>query len=430
MKFEDLGLAETLLRSVKGRGYTITTDIQSAAIPPVLEGRDVLGCAQTGTGKTAAFALPTLHRLGQMTCRVNGRGRKIRVLVLAPTRELAIQIHASFATYGRHTCVRQAAVFGGVNQRRQVTELNRGVDVVVATPGRLLDLMQQGFVDLGHVDTLILDEADRMLDMGFLPDLKRIIKHVPTRRQTLLFSATLPRTILNLAGQWLKDPIEVFVSPQSPTLEAIRQSVFFVAQNNKQSLLTEWLQGNSWTRTLVFTRTKHGADKVVKMLARAGIEADAFHSNKSQNARQRVLNRFKSPRPPVLVATDIAARGLDVENVSHVVNFDLPDDVENYVHRIGRTGRAGADGIAVSFCSRQERSMLRAIETATKQKLAVGPRSAAFSEEEPTEPLRPAPKRRGTPVPSAGKRRPSVSSAPKPKWRPKVGGQRRLQRDG
>ena len=424
MKFEDLGLAETLLRSVNGRGYATTTEIQSAAIPSVLEGRDVLGCAQTGTGKTAAFALPTLHRLGQTPCRVNGRGRKIRVLVLAPTRELAIQIHASFAAYGRHTPIRQTVVFGGVNQSRQVAELNRGVDVVAATPGRLLDLMQQGYVDLGHVDTLILDEADRMLDMGFLPDLKRIIAHVPTRRQTLLFSATLPRSILTLAGQWLQDPVEVYVSPQAPTVEKIQQSVFFVAQHKKRHMLTAWLQGNSWTRTLVFTRTKHGADQIVKSLAKAGIDAGAFHGNKSQNARQRVLNRFKSSRPPVLVATDIAARGLDVENVSHVINFDLPVEIENYVHRIGRTGRAGAEGIAVSFCSSQERSTLKAIERATRQKLAVGPHSEALSEDEPAEEKRPVPVRRRTPAPSAGKRTPPANAGPKPKWRPKVGGRR------
>ncbi len=420
MKFEDLGLAETLLRSVKGRGYTTTTEIQSAAIPTVLKGRDVLGCAQTGTGKTAAFALPTLHRLGRKPCHVNGRGRKIRVLVLAPTRELAIQIHGSFAAYGRHTPVRQTVVFGGVNQSRQVADLNRGVDVVVATPGRLLDLMQQGHVDLKNVDTLILDEADRMLDMGFLPDLKRIIKHVPTQRQTLLFSATLPRSIVDLAGQWLQDPIEVYVSPQSPMVEKIQQSVFFVAQNNKQHLLTEWLRGNSWTRTLVFTRTKHGADKVVRTLAKAGIDADAFHGNKSQNARQRVLCRFKSSRPPVLVATDIAARGLDVENVSHVVNFDLPDEIENYVHRIGRTGRAGAEGIAVSFCSGQERSMLKAIERATNQKLPVGPCLAGFSEKELVEEKQATSNRR-TSGPASGKRKPPTRSAPKRKWRPKAG---------
>jgi ATP-dependent RNA helicase RhlE len=421
MKFEDLGLAEPLLRSVKGNGYSIATEIQAAAIPAVLEGQDVLGCAQTGTGKTAAFALPTLHRLAQKPCRVNGRGRKIRTLVLAPTRELAIQIHASFATYGRHTPIRQTVVFGGVNQSRQVGDLNRGMDIVVATPGRLLDLIQQGYVDLAHVETLILDEADRMLDMGFLPDLKRIIARVPTERQTLLFSATLPRSIRDLAGQWLNKPIEVRIASQAPTVDKIQQSVLFVAQNKKRDLLTEWLQGNRWTRTLVFTRTKHGADQVVRTLAKAGIAADAFHGNKSQNARQRVLKRFKSSRPPVLVATDIAARGLDVENVSHVVNFDLPDEVDNYVHRIGRTGRAGADGVAVSFCSRQEHSTLRAIEAATNQKLLVGPRSEAFSEDEPAESARPAMKPRRRPGPSAGRHKPAANSMPKRKWRPKAG---------
>ncbi len=419
MKFEDLGLAEALLRSVKGRGYSITTKIQSDAIPPVLEGRDVLGCAQTGTGKTAAFALPTLHRLASKPCRVNGRGRKIRALVLAPTRELAIQIHESFAAYGKHTPIRQTVVFGGVSQNRQVSDLNRGVDVLVATPGRLLDLMQQGHIDLGHVETLILDEADRMLDMGFLPDLKRIIKQVPTERQTLLFSATLPRTIVNLANQWLNRPVEVYVSPQSPTVEKIRQSVFFVAQNRKQQLLTTWLQENRWTRTLVFTRTKHGADKVVKTLKKAGIDADSFHGNKSQNARQRVLNRFKSSRPPVLVATDIAARGLDVVDVSHVVNFDLPSEIENYVHRIGRTGRAGAEGVAVSFCSGDERLTLQAIESVTKRRLSVGDPPDSFLKEAFAEEIRAAEEYRRAHAPTDGNRKAATGSAAKRKWRPK-----------
>jgi len=371
MKFEELGLAETLLRAVGAQGYFSPTKIQVAAIPPILEGRDVLGCAQTGTGKTAAFALPTLQRLSRVECRVNGRGRKVRSLLLAPTRELALQIGESFRAYGRYTGVRCAVVYGGVGQTPQVRALNAGVDILVATPGRLLDLMQQGFVDLSHVEVLILDEADRMLDMGFIHDLRRIVAKVPSRRQTLLFSATMPAAIRHLADQWLSEPVAVRVGPALCTVEKIRQSVFFVEHAQKLRLLTHWLRQTAWTRTLVFTRTKHGADKVAKWLRKAGIEADAFHSNKSQSARQRVLSRFKAPQPLVLVATDIAARGLDIDMISHVVNYDLPVDAENYVHRIGRTGRAGADGVAVSFCDQAERATLQAIQRLTRQTLVV-----------------------------------------------------------
>jgi ATP-dependent RNA helicase RhlE len=313
-----------------------------------------------------------LQRLNRAESRVNGRGRKIRTLVLAPTRELALQICESFQVYGRYTTVRQAAIYGGVGQSPQVRALNQGVDVLIATPGRLLDLMQQGYVDLSHVEVLILDEADRMLDMGFIHDLRRIIAKVPRRRQTLLFSATLAPEIRTLAGQWLTDPVDVRVATATPTVAAIRQSVFFVDQKQKLQLLTHWLRETCWTRTLVFTRTKHGADKVAKSLIKAGIAADAFHSNKSQSARQRVLLRFKAPQPLVLVATDIAARGLDIDDVSHVVNFDLPMDADNYIHRIGRTGRAGAAGVAVSFCDHGERSSLQAIQRLTRQTLAIG----------------------------------------------------------
>jgi ATP-dependent RNA helicase RhlE len=371
MKFEELGLAETLLRAVAAQGYCSPTQIQAAAIPTVLEGRDLLGCAQTGTGKTAAFALPVLHRLSRKECRVNGRGRKIRCLVLAPTRELSLQIDESFRAYGRYTPIRSTVIYGGVGQGPQVRALNAGVDVLVATPGRLLDLMQQGFVDLSHVEVLILDEADRMLDMGFIHDLRRIVAKVPAQRQTLLFSATMPAAIRQLADQWLRDPIDVRVGPPSSTVKKIQQSVFFVDQAQKLRLLTHWLHQTAWTRTLVFTRTKHGADKVAKWLLKAGIEADAFHGNKSQSARQRALARFKAPKPLVLVATDIAARGLDIDLVSHVINYDLPVDAESYVHRIGRTGRAGAEGVAVSFCNGEERATLHAIERLTSQRLSV-----------------------------------------------------------
>jgi ATP-dependent RNA helicase RhlE len=370
MKFEELGLAETLLRAVRGEGYSTPTKIQAAAIPPILEGRDVLGCAQTGTGKTAAFALPTLQRLGQTPSPGGGR-RKIRTLVLAPTRELVIQIGESFQAYGRYTGLRRAVVYGGVGQNPQVRALQAGVDVLIATPGRLMDLMQQGFIDLGHVEILILDEGDRMLDMGFIHDLRRIVAKVPARRQTLLFSATIPPAIRQLADQWLSKPVDIRVNPAAPLVDKIRQSVVFVDQANKIRMLTHWLQTTPWTRTLVFTRTTHRADKVAKLLKKSGIEADAFHADKSQSSRQRTLARFKSPDPVVLIATDIAARGLDIDMVSHVINFDLPVDADNYVHRIGRTGRAGADGVALSFCDVSEREVLRAIQKLTKQTLTV-----------------------------------------------------------
>ncbi len=370
MKFEELGLAETLLLAVRGEGYSTPTKIQAAAIPAILEGRDLLGCAQTGTGKTAAFALPTLQRLGG-TAAAAGQKRKIRALVLAPTRELGIQINESFHAYGRHTGLRQTVVYGGVGQNPQVRALRAGVDVLIATPGRLLDLMQQGFIDLSRVEILVLDEADRMLDMGFIHDLRRIVAKVPQRRQTLLFSATMPPAIRQLADQWLTDPVDVRVNPTAPAAETVRQSVVFVDQANKIRALTDWLKNSAWTRTLVFTRTKHRADKVAKLLGKSGIEALAFHADKSQSTRQRTLARFKSPDPVVLIATDIASRGLDIDMVSHVINFDLPVEAENYVHRIGRTGRAGADGVALSFCDASEREMLRAIQRLTKRPLAV-----------------------------------------------------------
>jgi ATP-dependent RNA helicase RhlE len=333
-----------------------------------------------------------MQRLSKVECKVNGRGRKIRTLVLAPTRELALQICESFRAYGRYTNLRQTVVFGGVGQYPQVKALNNGVDILVATPGRLLDLMQQGHIDLSHVEVLILDEADRMLDMGFIHDLRRIVDKVPRQRQTLLFSATMPAEIRSLADQWLHDPVDVRVVPTTNAIEKIRQSVFFVDQGQKLRLLTHWLQETDWTRTLVFTRTKHGADRVVKLLVKAGIDADAFHSNKSQSARQRILARFKAPAPSVLVATDIAARGLDIDHVSHVINFDLPVDVESYVHRIGRTGRAGAEGIAVSFCDHEERGVLQAIQRTTRTTLTVEEQPACIPA--PTMPA-PAPSRGG-----------------------------------
>jgi ATP-dependent RNA helicase RhlE len=370
-QFSDLGLAEHLLRAVRDEGYHTPTPIQAQAIVPVREGRDLLGCAQTGTGKTAAFALPLLHRLAQKECHTNGRGRKVRVLVLAPTRELSSQIAESFNTYGRHLRLRCALVYGGVSQNPQVRALNQGVDILVATPGRLLDLMNQGFVDLSKVESLVLDEADQMLDMGFIHDLRRIVAKVPASRQTLLFSATMPPEIRELAASWLRNPVTVQVAAESAPAERISQSVYFVEQRNKPHLLVFWLKQTRSTRTLVFTRTKHGADKVVRHLSKSGIRAEAIHGNKSQSARERALKLFKSQHPPVLVATDIASRGLDIDDVSHVVNFDIPLVPEAYVHRIGRTARAGASGDAVSFCDREERPRLKAIERLTRQTLRV-----------------------------------------------------------
>jgi ATP-dependent RNA helicase RhlE len=379
MKFEDLGLAEPLIRAVRAQGYHTVTPIQAKAIPSVLQGLDLMGCAQTGTGKTAAFALPTLQHLndapGEERSARPAKGRTprrpIRSLILAPTRELAIQIAASFRAYGKFTRLRHTVVYGGVSQVPQVRALQAGVDILVATPGRLLDLMNQKHIDLTRVEILILDEADQMLDMGFIHDLRRIVAQVPRRRQTLMFSATMPPEIRKLASQWLRDPVHVQVSPVASPAEKVRQSVVFVEPLQKQRMLTSFLKSTPSSRTLVFARTKHGADKIVKQLQRAGILAAAIHSNKSQNVRQRVLAQFKSQKPPVLVATDIAARGLDVVGISHVINFDLPEVPEYYVHRIGRTGRAGAAGRAVSFCGREERPRLRRIENLTRRTIAI-----------------------------------------------------------
>jgi ATP-dependent RNA helicase RhlE len=371
MSFAELELSENLRRAVREEGYEIATPIQTQAIPPILAGRDLLGCAQTGTGKTAAFALPTLQRLATGSQPGRERGRPIRALILAPTRELAAQIGDSFRAYGRFTGLRHTVIFGGVGQMPQVRAIQHGVDILVATPGRLLDLMNQGHVRLDRVEILILDEADQMLDMGFIHDLRRIVARVPRERQTLLFSATMPEEIRRLADQWLDEPVEVSVAPQSTTAERVAQSVIFVEKKAKPAMLAKYLRDQGAKRTLVFTRTKHGADKLVKSLIAAGMRAAAIHGNKSQSARQAVLAQFKSQHPPILVATDIAARGLDIDAVSHVVNFDLPLTPETYVHRIGRTARAGAEGIAITLCDREERSMLRQIERLTRQKIEV-----------------------------------------------------------
>ncbi len=369
MTFEDLGLNAALLKAIAGEGYERPTPIQQQAIGHVLAGRDLLGVAQTGTGKTAAFAVPILQRLGECgTPRHKARGRKARVLVLAPTRELATQIAESFSVYGRHTGLRQAVVYGGVSQNPQVKAIRDGLDILVATPGRLMDLMQQGVIGLDGIEVLVIDEADRMFDMGFVRDIRKIVAKLPTRRQTLLFSATMPDDVRQLAGSVLSDPVRVQIRAESCAAETVEQSVYFVAKKNKPELLKHVIERLAMSRTLVFTRTKHGEDRVARHLSKVGIRAEAIHGNKTQNARQRALANFKSDRPPVLVATDVAARGLDIASVSHVVNYDLPEVPETYIHRIGRTGRAGAAGVAVSFCDHDEREHLRAIEKLLRKK--------------------------------------------------------------
>ena len=370
MRFEDLRLNEPLLRAVRAAGYENTTPIQAKAIPHILAGKDVLGCAQTGTGKTAAFALPILQRLSRGPIRRREPARRIRTLVLAPTRELAQQIHDSFRTYGQHTEIRQAVIFGGVNQNPQARALRAGVDILVATPGRLLDLIGQGLVSLSHIGILVLDEADRMLDMGFLPDIRRILAQVPKDRQTLLFSATMPAPIRKLADSILHEAVPVQVAPRvSAPAPTVEHWAYQVEKSSKTKLLTRLLDHTPYSRVLVFTRTKHGADRVVRQLGRAGMDAAALHGNKSQGARTRALAAFRSAKVPILVATDIAARGLDVEGISHVLNYDLPHEPETYVHRIGRTGRAGESGRAVSFCTAEDRDNLQAIERLLRTQL-------------------------------------------------------------
>ncbi len=373
MKFESLSLCPSLLKGLQVAGYEEATAIQQKAIPQLLKGRDLVGCAQTGTGKTAAFALPTLQNLMTPSDVVSGAQRRrqrsgqrvIRSLILAPTRELAGQIGDSFGTYGKFSGLRQTVIFGGVRQGPQVRALQAGVDILVATPGRLLDLIGQGFVKLDAVEILILDEADQMLDMGFIHDLRKIVAKVPNRRQTLMFSATMPKEIRDLASQWLKRPFEVHVAPVASTPELVEQSVYFVERNDKPAMLSQFLRSTDNTKTLVFSRTKRGADKIARFLERDGIQAVAIHGNKSQARRQAVMREFDTKHPPVLVATDLAARGLDFSQVSHVINYDLPDVPETYVHRIGRTARAGASGEAVSFCGSDERKNLRMIEKLT-----------------------------------------------------------------
>lgn len=370
MRFENLKLIAPILKAVKMEGYSVPTPIQEQAIPVILEGRDLLGCAQTGTGKTAAFAIPLLQILRNE--KINEKElRKVKALILTPTRELAIQIGESLTAYGRYTGLKHTVIFGGVSQVPQTNALKSGVDILVATPGRLLDLISQKYISLDHVKQFVLDEADRMLDMGFSHDMKKIIALLPVKRQTLLFSATMPQEIMKLVDAILTNPVKVEVTPVSSTVDTIDQKVYFVERKDKKSLLIQLLKDRSIDSALVFTRTKHGADKVARDLERARITAQAIHGNKSQTARQVALNNFKLRRTRVLVATDIAARGIDVQELSHVINFDMPNMPETYVHRIGRTGRAGLGGTALSFCDSEEKVYLKDIQKLISRKIPV-----------------------------------------------------------
>jgi len=368
LSFKALGLIEPLLKALDQEGYTTPTPVQEQCIPPLLEGRDLLGCAQTGTGKTAAFALPLLQLMSGEQ-KEEHRHDHLKALILTPTRELAIQIGESFAAYGRFLKINHEVIFGGVSQHTQVAALRKRPEVLIATPGRLLDLMQQGHVRIGHIQFFVLDEADRMLDMGFIHDVRKVIAKLPAKRQTLFFSATMPGPIQHLASSLLHDPIKVEVTPPATTVDLIDQYLYFVDKNNKKDLLLHILRDHTIETALVFTRTKYGADKLTRFLLKAGIRAEAIHGDKAQNARQRALQNFKNKHTRILVATDIAARGIDIDNLTHVVNFELPNMPESYVHRIGRTGRAGALGKAISFCDYEEKIYLKDIERTIRKEL-------------------------------------------------------------
>ena len=365
MLFEELSLSKSIQRAVFEEGYTNPTPIQEKAIPFILAGKDLVGCAQTGTGKTAAFAIPIIHNLHRMVGS-SKKAKEIRCLVVTPTRELAVQIGESFDTYGKYTNLRQLTIFGGVSQVSQVDQLRKGVDILIATPGRLLDLNKQGYIDFDSLHYLVLDESDLMLDMGFINDVRKIVKLVPTNRQTLLFSATMPMAIRELADTFLNQPEYVSVTPVSSTAEKIEQRIYFVGKVDKRKLLYHLIRNENLNNLLVFVRTKHGADNVVKALKKNGVNAEAIHGDKSQNARQRVLENFKNKEITVLVATDIAARGIDIESLPYVINLDLPNIPETYVHRIGRTGRAGNGGISISFCAQDEEPYWKDIQKLIK----------------------------------------------------------------
>jgi Superfamily II DNA and RNA helicases len=368
--FEKLNLIMPIQEALKAEGYTKPTAIQQQAIPPILEGRDLVGCAQTGTGKTAAFAIPILQKLASEK-RESASPRRIKALILTPTRELAIQIGESFSTYGQNLGLKTLVIYGGVGQKPQTDALKAGIDILVATPGRLIDLVNQKFINLHHVQFFVLDEADRMLDMGMVNDVKRIINFLPQRRQNMLFSATMPSEITKLVDSLLTDPVKVSVTPVSSTVDIIEQTAYFVEKKNKKLLLIHLLKDKSIESALVFSRTKHGADTIVRNLVKSGTDAQAIHGSKSQGARQQALNNFKERKTRVLVATDIAARGIDIIELSHVINYDLPEVPETYVHRIGRTGRAGLGGIALSFCDEEEKPLLKDIEKLINKKIPI-----------------------------------------------------------
>lgn len=367
MTFKELNIIEPILKAIKEKGYTIPTPIQEKAIPAALARRDVLGCAQTGTGKTASFAIPIIQLL-QLEPDTAER-KSIKALILTPTRELALQISECIDEYAHYTRIRHGVIFGGVNQRPQVNMLQKGVDILVATPGRLLDLMNQGYLRLDRVKYFVLDEADRMLDMGFIHDIKRILPRLPKEKQTLFFSATLPETIVSLTASLLKSPVKITITPDSPAVDAIEQYIYFVEKAEKGHLLISLLREAKGQSVLIFSRTKHNADRIVRVLGKAGIGSQAIHGNKSQSARQSALGNFKSGRTRVMVATDIAARGIDINELPLVINYDLPDVPETYVHRIGRTGRAGNTGTALTFCSQEERKLVNDIQKLTGKKL-------------------------------------------------------------
>ena len=367
MTFNELNLSAPVLRAVAQAGYESPSPIQAAAIPPVLAGRDLMGCAQTGTGKTAAFALPMLDRLTASAPRKKGA---IRALILTPTRELALQIGESFEAYGKYLKLRSTVIFGGVGQAPQVEALKKGVDILIACPGRLNDLIGQGFIDLSNLEIFVLDEADRMLDMGFIHDIKRLLPKLPKEKQTLFFSATMPDTIIALTNSLLKQPVKITITPKSSTVDTIEQTIYFVEKKEKSKLLISILHKTEGQSVLVFSRTKHNADRIVRVLSKAGIGSQAIHGNKSQNARQSALENFKTGKIRVMIATDIAARGIDINELPLVINYDLPDVPETYVHRIGRTGRAGNLGTALTFCSQEERKLVNDIQKLTGKKLS------------------------------------------------------------
>lgn len=381
MTFKELNIIEPILKALDDEGYSRPTPIQELSIPILQSGKDLLGCAQTGTGKTAAFAIPILQHLYSDSQKSKGR-RKIKALIITPTRELAIQIGESFSTYGRYTGITNTVIFGGVNQNPQTRTLNGGVDILVATPGRLLDLMNQGYVSLSDVKYFVLDEADHMLDMGFIHDIKRIVAKVPENRHSLFFSATMPPSIVKLSGNILGTPEKITIHPEQTTAEKVTQSLYYVSKKNKPKLLIHLLQSSQLDSVLIFSRTKHGANKIVKILDQVNFKSEAIHGNKSQSARQKALTNFKTGVSKILIATDIAARGIDVEEMSHVINFDLPNIPETYIHRIGRTGRAGASGIAISFCDVEERPYLKDIEKLIGQKITVQTENPYFDDTE------------------------------------------------